>query len=152
MDEVFDAQVLQKSSNQKQEDSFDIFGKHIANEIRSFDNANAQCWVKFKIQEIIFKPNSTLTFRPIQNWLVSQHHKDHHRTLAILPFLIRSNHSRIIHHWEKDKCMNHHNPCIVSWVVNPPQTWKWETENNEQSTTLVFMCIFLKSKNKTCKY
>ena len=47
-------QVLRKSKNQKQEDSFDMFGKHIANEIRSLDNANAQRWVKFKIQEIIF--------------------------------------------------------------------------------------------------
>ena len=26
-------QVLRKSNNQKQEDSFDIFGRHIANEI-----------------------------------------------------------------------------------------------------------------------
>ena len=40
MDEVL--QVLRKSNNQKQEDSFNIFGKHIANEIRSLDNANAQ--------------------------------------------------------------------------------------------------------------
>ena len=46
-------QVLRKSNNQKQEDSFDIFGKHIANEIRSLENANAQRWVKFKMQEII---------------------------------------------------------------------------------------------------
>ena len=89
---------------------------------------------------------------PIQNWLVLQHHKEHHRTLAILPFLIRSNLLRIIHHWGKDKCINHRNPCIVSWVLNPPQTWKWESDNNEQSTTLVYICIFLKSKNKTCKY
>ena len=35
MDEAL--QVLQKSNNQKQEDSFDIFRKHIANEIRSLD-------------------------------------------------------------------------------------------------------------------
>ena len=59
MDEAL--QVLRKSNNQKQEDSFDIFGKHSANEIRSLDNANAQRWVKFKMQEIIFqvqlKPN-----------------------------------------------------------------------------------------------
>ena len=48
MDEAL--QVLRKSNNQKQEDSFDMFGKHIANEIRSLDNANAQRWVKFKIQ------------------------------------------------------------------------------------------------------
>ena len=53
MDEVL--QVLQESNNQKQEDSFDIFYKHIANEIQSVDNANAQRWVKFKIQEIIFQ-------------------------------------------------------------------------------------------------
>ena len=53
MDEAL--QVLRKSNNQKQEDSFDIFGKHIANEIRSLDNANAQRWEKFKIQEIIFQ-------------------------------------------------------------------------------------------------
>ena len=39
MDEAL--QVLRKSNNQKQEDSFDIFGKHIANKIRSLDNANA---------------------------------------------------------------------------------------------------------------
>ena len=52
MDEAL--QVLRKSNNQKQEDSFDIFGKHIANEIRSLENANAQRWVKFKIQ-IIFQ-------------------------------------------------------------------------------------------------
>ena len=52
MDEAL--QVLRKSNNQKQ-DSFDIFGKHIANEIRSLENANAQRWVKFKIQEIIFQ-------------------------------------------------------------------------------------------------
>ena len=49
-------QVLRKSNYQKQEDSFDIFGKHVANKIRSLDNANVQCWVKFKIQEIIFQP------------------------------------------------------------------------------------------------
>ena len=53
MDEAL--QVLRKSNNQKQEDSFDIFGKHIANKIRSLDNANAQRWVKFKIQETIFQ-------------------------------------------------------------------------------------------------
>ena len=53
MDEAL--QVLRKSNNQKQEDSFDIFGKHIANKIRSLDNANAQRWVKFKIQETIFE-------------------------------------------------------------------------------------------------
>ena len=53
MDEALE--VLQKSNNQKQEDSFDIFRKHIANEIRSLDNANAERWVKFKIQEIIFQ-------------------------------------------------------------------------------------------------
>ena len=53
MDEAL--QVLQKSNNQKQEDSFDIFRKHIANEIRSLDNANAERWVKFKLQEIIFQ-------------------------------------------------------------------------------------------------
>ena len=35
MDEALE--VLQKSNNQKQEDSFDIFRKHIANEIRSLD-------------------------------------------------------------------------------------------------------------------
>ena len=49
-------QVLRKNNYQKQEDSFDVFGKHIANEIRLLDNANAQSWVKFKIQEIIFQP------------------------------------------------------------------------------------------------
>ena len=49
-------QVLRKSNYQKQEDSFDIFGKHVANKIRSLDNANVQCWVKFKIQEVIFQP------------------------------------------------------------------------------------------------
>ena len=53
MDEAL--QVLRKSNNQKQEDSFDIFGKHIANAIQSLENANAQRWVKFKIQEIIFQ-------------------------------------------------------------------------------------------------
>ena len=53
MDEAL--QVLRKSNNQKQEDSFDIFGKHIANEIRSLDNANAQRWVKIKIQEMILQ-------------------------------------------------------------------------------------------------
>ena len=53
---VFEAlQVLRKSNNQKQDDPFDIFGKHIANEIRSLDNINAQRWVKFKIQESIFQ-------------------------------------------------------------------------------------------------
>ena len=53
MDEAL--QVLRKSNNQKQEDSFDIFDKHIANAIQSLENANAQRWVKFKIQEIIFQ-------------------------------------------------------------------------------------------------
>ena len=51
MDEAL--QVLRKSNNQKQEDSFDIFGKHSANEIRSLDNANAQRWVKL----LFFKSN-----------------------------------------------------------------------------------------------
>ena len=56
--------MLRKSNNnQKQDNSFDIFGKHIANEIRSLDNANAQRWVKFKIQEIIFQANSRLTLK-----------------------------------------------------------------------------------------
>ena len=99
-----------------------------------------------KYKKLFFKSNSTLTFRPIQIWLVLQHHKEHHRTLAILPFLIRSNLSRIIHHWEKDKCMNHHNPRIVCWVLDLPQTWKWQSDNNEQSTTFVYMCISLKIK------
>ena len=97
-----------------------------------------------KYKKLFFKPNSTLTFRPIQIWLVLKHHKEHHRTLAILPFLIRSNISRIIHHWEKDKCMNHHNPLIVSWVLDSLQTWKWQSGNNGQSTTFVYMCFFLK--------
>ena len=100
-------------------------------------------------KKLFFKPNSTLTFRPIQIWLVLQHHKEHHRTLAILPFLIRSNLSQLIHHWEKDKCMNHHNPRVVSWVLDPPQTWKWQSDNNEQSTTFVYMCIFLKVVSAT---
>ena len=34
-------QILRKSNNQKQQDTFDIFGKHIANEIPSLE-ANAQ--------------------------------------------------------------------------------------------------------------
>ena len=51
MDEAL--QVLRKSNNQKQEDSFDIFGKHSANKIRSLDNANAQRWVKL----LFFKSN-----------------------------------------------------------------------------------------------
>ena len=105
-----------------------------------------------KYKKLFFNPNSTLTFRPIQIWLVLQRHKGHHSTLAILPFVIRSNLLRIKHHWEKEKCMNHHNPRIVSWVLDPPQTWKWQSGNHEQSTTFVYMCIFLKSKNKTCKY
>ena len=108
-----------------------------------------------KYKKLFFKPNSALTFRhkwPIQIWIVLQHHKEHHRTLAILSFLIRSNLLRIIYHWEKDKRMNHHNPRIILWVLHPPQTWKWQSDNNEQSTTFVYMCIFLKSKNKICKY
>ena len=35
-------QVIPKRNNQKQEDSFDIFGRDIANEIRSLDNTNPQ--------------------------------------------------------------------------------------------------------------
>ena len=35
-------QVLRKSNNQKHEDTFDIFGEHIANEIWALDNANVQ--------------------------------------------------------------------------------------------------------------
>ena len=93
-------------------------------------------------KKLLFKPNSTLTFRPIQIWLVLQHHKEHHRTVAILPFLIRSNLSRLIHHWEKDKCMNHHNPRVVSWVLDPTQTLKWQSENNEQLTIYVYMCVY----------
>ena len=44
-----------KATMKKQEDSFDLFGKHTANEIRPLDIANVQRWVKFKIQEIIFQ-------------------------------------------------------------------------------------------------
>ena len=35
-------QMLWKSNNQKHEDSFDVFGEHIANEIRPLDNGNAE--------------------------------------------------------------------------------------------------------------
>ena len=58
MDEAL--QVISKRNNQKQEDSFDIFGRDIANEIRSLDNTNPQRWVKFKIQEIIFQAQFNL--------------------------------------------------------------------------------------------
>ena len=65
MDEAL--QVLRKSNNQHQEDFFDIFGKHIANEISSLDNASAQCWVKFKIQEIIFQDQFNPQFQTNSN-------------------------------------------------------------------------------------
>ena len=32
-----------------------MFGKHIANEIRALNSENAQLWVKFKTQELIFQ-------------------------------------------------------------------------------------------------
>ena len=53
MDEAL--QILRSHKKQKIEDSFDVFGRHIANEIRSLNNENAQRWVKFKTQELIFQ-------------------------------------------------------------------------------------------------
>ena len=46
-------QALRKGTNQKQDNLFGSFGKHIANKVRSLDNENTQRWVKFKMQEII---------------------------------------------------------------------------------------------------
>ena len=123
MDEAL--QVLRKSNNQKQEDSFDIFGNHIANKIRLLHNANAQRWVKFKIQESIFQAqfnprvqtkmtNSNLASfttpqRAPQNagYPVFRH--------LVQPFVNNTSLREV-------KCMNHHNPDIVSWVLHPPQT------------------------------
>ena len=53
MDEAL--QILRSYKNQKIEDSFYVFGRHIANEIRALNSENAQRCVKFKTQELIFQ-------------------------------------------------------------------------------------------------
>ena len=53
MDEAL--QILRSHKKQKNEDSFDVFGRHIANEVRALNSGNAQRWVKFETQELIFQ-------------------------------------------------------------------------------------------------
>ena len=44
--------VLKKFQDQKEEDAFDVYGWHVASELRVINNALAQNCAKFKIQEV----------------------------------------------------------------------------------------------------
>ena len=51
--------VLKKFQDQKEEDAFDVYGWHVASELRVINNALAQNWAKFKIQEVFHQAKLT---------------------------------------------------------------------------------------------
>ena len=60
-DETLDTAVgvLKKFQDQKEEDPFDVYGRHVAYEFRVINNALAQNWAKFKIQEVFYQAKLT---------------------------------------------------------------------------------------------
>lgn len=59
-------EVMKNAKKRKVEDAFDIFGRHVGNEIRSLNTSYAQQWAKFKIQEVLFQAQFA-TERPQRN-------------------------------------------------------------------------------------
>ena len=51
--------VLKKAQTKNEEDSFDVFGKYIAHELRLLKNKFSQNWAKFKIQEVLYQAKVT---------------------------------------------------------------------------------------------
>ena len=60
-DETLDTAVgvLKKFQDQKEEDAFDVYGRYVAYEFRVINNALAQNWAKFKIQEVFYQAKLT---------------------------------------------------------------------------------------------
>ena len=69
--------VLKKAQDQKEEDAFDIYDRHVVHELHVINNVFKQNWAKLKIQKVLYQtkltaitpqtstqaPNSAQTFR-----------------------------------------------------------------------------------------
>ena len=64
-------EVMESAKKRKVDDAFDVFGRHVGNEIRSLKTNFAQQWAKLKVQEVLFQAQFITDSSPRNQFLQS---------------------------------------------------------------------------------
>ena len=98
-----------------------------------------------RCKKLSLMPNVILKSRckwKTQLWLIWQHNEQHHKKFAVLSFLTRSNLLGITYLYEPPQ-----SPCNYS-ACPPASNLKITSNNNKQSTTLLYMYVLCKCQKK----